>query len=210
MGDIGEIKNLGWCEICISFGILVALGVICLCLVWVSGRVGYTVRVGHTVPIWVMLSTATILVGPYVLSRIKRLKDNKVAKFGKKLWYFPNLWYVVFLVGLYVTVTDVAERVIEKPPEPLDVSILLIAARNVVLAAFLAVITSVLAHTFGKLSESAGKIDGALKKLGAMTNKVKNLEFKVSGSGSAITSWPNIFLSWTDIMATATLRTWPL
>jgi len=32
----------------------------------------------------------------------------------------------------------------------------------------------------------------------------------VSGFGSAIISWPNIFLSWTDIMATASLRTWPL
>lgn len=176
---IDKSKSLGFRQIGISFAILVLLGIGCLCLTWMFDRVGYAPA------IWVILSMTTFA-GSWVLARNERLKKKKwlkdVAEFGEKLWYFPNLWYVVLLVGLYVTAMDVAERVIEKPPTLFDVSIVLIAARNVVLAAFLAVITSVLAHTFWELSESTVKINKALSQLGTMTDKVKGLGLKVSGT----------------------------
>ncbi len=181
---IDKSKNLTWSEIRNSFVILIASGLFCLCLEWVFwGRVGYAPT------IWVILSMI-IIFGPWVLARSERLRKKKrwknIAEFGEKVWYFPNLWYVVFLVGAYVAVIDVAQRVIGKPPALLDVSILLIGARNLVLAAFLAVVTSVLAHTFWEISESASKIGKGVEQLSTITKNVKNLQLKVSGAISTL------------------------
>lgn len=178
--EIDKSKNLKWPEeICTSFGIIAALGVISLCLSWVVFGQG-----GYMPTIWVILSIIMVL--GCVLAQTERLKKRKrwknVAEFGQKIWYFPNLWYVIFLVAGYATVMDVSQQMIEKSTGFFDVSILLVGARDLVLAVFLAVVTSVLAHTFWGISKSASNIDTGVKQLNTITNDVENLGLRVRGA----------------------------
>ncbi len=117
------------------------------------------------------------------------------AEFGTRLWHFPGLWYVVFLVGLYITgisnLLQYADQSHQIDTHQIDTQIdttklLLSGMQNAITVTFLAVITSVLAHTFtsiGKLTRDfkSAVVDSgvAAKKAQSMAEKLKNMSQEI-------------------------------
>ena len=171
-------KTLTPREIGTVFAILTFLGVLCLLS-------GHLFGSNAATPFfWVWLSAAVIL-APWPIARMVPATTqpaerfgrilNSVARFGDKLWGFPNLWFVVFIVGAYVALIGMWQRCIGEHVSPLEFSELLIATRDLILAAFLAVVTSVMTHTFGQISESSYKIDESVRQITDLKRDISSL-----------------------------------
>jgi len=97
---------------------------------------------------------------------------HEYAAFGSDLWSLEHLWFVVFLVGFYATLSMVAEEVINQGKSLDSAEIWLCALRDLLITGFLAVITSVVAHMFTgaetsslRLEAIEGKVEGCLPKI---------------------------------------------
>lgn len=97
------------------------------------------------------------------------------AEFGTRLWHFPGLWYVVFLVGLYITGVSNLLQYVEQSP-PIDTTKLWLSGmQNVIIVTFLAVITSVLAHTFSSIGDLTKGINSATYKFGLVVKDAESM-----------------------------------
>jgi len=147
-----------------------------------------------------LLILALFFIGSWHFAQ--RKKSNKPSprnswliwytNFGIRLWHFPGLWYIVFLVGIYLAAISALSQFDQNVVPGASVNttdIWLSLIKNIIIAAFLAVLTSVLAHTFtsiGKLTknlesvtsdskESAKKVKGILDEVENMSDEVKNM-----------------------------------
>lgn len=97
------------------------------------------------------------------------------AEFGTRLWHFPGLWYVVFLVGLYITGVSNLLQYVEQSP-PIDTTKLWLSGmQNVIIVTFLAVITSVLAHTFSSIGDLTKGINSATCKFRSVVEDAESM-----------------------------------
>ncbi len=75
------------------------------------------------------------------------------ADFGKRLWHFPGLWYVVFLIGCYLAAISLLANYSEQAAKGNIAGLILQLFQNIIIAVFLAVLTLVLAHTFSHVGD---------------------------------------------------------
>ena len=108
------------------------------------------------------------------------------AEFGTRLWHFPGLWYVVFLVGLYITGISNLLQYVEQSPQIDTTELLLNGMKDVIVVTFLAVITSVLANTFSSIGDLTKGINSAICKFGLVVKDAESMAEKLQNMSQEI------------------------
>lgn len=96
------------------------------------------------------------------------------ADFGDRLWHFPSLWFVVFVVGVYAAAVSAIVQYLPAQAAGNITSVWLTLIQNIILATFLAVLTSVLSNTFTSVGQLTGRITELMRTSGAIYAKVES------------------------------------
>lgn len=134
---------------------------------------------------WIVISFGLLLFAwpvsfwrPQIEKRLAAAKWKKTwrmvlrfASFGRIIWSLDNLWFIVFLVGVYATVSTIAEATIGGSQNLASAKVWLPAIRDIILAGFLAVVTSVVTSMF---TSATGTVD-ALAHINARVGRCQPL-----------------------------------
>ena len=140
------------------------------------------------IPIAICISSLGVLLcGSWVCARKRWF--GWYGEFGHRLWSFPGLWYVVFLVGTYIAVLSAIKQYVQPiaASKSTNWEILIPKlAQDLMLAAFLAVLTSVLAHAFTHVGQLTKKLNKAIadsekanKTVGSTSNEVSRMSGEI-------------------------------
>jgi len=96
---------------------------------------------------------------------------RRYGTYGEALWSFSNLWFVVLLVGLYSSAISAFTRWVTSGAAADVAGILSYAARDFILAGFLAVLTSVISNTFQSIQNAGSNLDVVSDRAGDMIER---------------------------------------
>ena len=204
MKDSNFLKNVGG-----LFAYIICLvGVECF-LGLILQSIGVTQFTGWLIVIGIGLSFAPLIIAwpfsyyeGYWHDRSQQVEGltakflSEYAAFGRRLWSFDNLWFMVFLIGFYATISVVAKEVITHKQSLGSAEIWMRALGDILIAAFLSVITSVVSHMFTGIETTSEKLESAAKILGDSVPRIDaskellqhtcdNLEVVTSNLGTA-------------------------
>ena len=162
----------------------IGISLLYICFITILTLHLITIKFMHAITIWLFLSCLTILI-PLLIYYFTIQKNiipkwgliKRIAEFGKKIWLLENIWYVVFLVGVFASVIDTVNKI---EGDDITRSILsylfepynsLYLTKDLIVALFIALIAAVLAKTFGKFESLSGKIEEARTEI---DNEVKD------------------------------------
>ncbi len=170
---------LSFREIIIPFGISIAL----LILAWILML--FTTIPAIVLAIFCVVTLVFIIFGSLSFAHSRFAKTTTIpifirfAEFGRRLWHFPNLWFVVFLVGTYLAFISSLNDFAEHRPDVRSVSIYLGWAKDLISAGFLAVITSVIANTFNSIGDLGTKLNGTNTEINSTYGKISEVSTQV-------------------------------